>query len=57
MADFAYNNAKNTSISHTLFKFNCKYHPQILFKNNVDSHSQSFFVNKIVEELKKLIEI
>ena len=27
MAEFAYNNAKNTSINHISFGLNCKYYP------------------------------
>ena len=26
MAEFAYNNAKNASTGHILFKLNCEYH-------------------------------
>ena len=57
MAEFAYNNAKNVSIGHILFKINCGYHPRVSFEENVDPHSKSRFANKLAKELKELIEI
>ncbi len=57
MAKFAYNNIKNTSISHTFFKFNCDFHPQISYKKDVDPHSWSKSVDKLANEPKKLITI
>ena len=39
IAEFAYNNAKNTSTGHTLFKLNCDYHSRVYFEEDVDSHS------------------
>ncbi len=36
MAEFAYNNAKNTCTSHTLFELNCGYHPRVIFEEDVD---------------------
>ncbi len=41
IAEFAYNNAKNASISHTPFKLNCGYHPRISYEEDVDLHSKS----------------
>ena len=57
MAEFAYNNTKNASISHILFEFNCGYHPRVFFKENVDFYSKSRFVNELVKELRELMEI
>ncbi len=57
MIEFVYNNVKNVSIGHTLFKINYGYHPQVLFKENVKLHLKSCFTNKLAKELKKLIEI
>ncbi len=57
IAEFAYNNAKNTSTSYTLFKLNCGYHSRVFFEKDVDSHSRSRSANKLAEELRKLIEI
>ena len=57
MAEFAYNNAKNASIGHTPFKLNCSYHFRVFFEEDVDLHSRSCSTNKLVKELKKLIEV
>ena len=54
IAEFVYNNAKNTSTGHTPFELNCRYHPWMLYEEDVDPHSQS----KSVDELSaKLIEL
>ena len=55
MAEFAYNNAKNSSTGHIPFEFNCGYHPQILYKEDVDPRSQSKLADKLSAELRKLI--
>ena len=47
MAEFADNNAKNTSTDFTPFKLNCGYHPQIFYKKDLNPRSQS----KTTEEL------
>ncbi len=39
MAEFAYNNAKNASISHPSFELNCDFHPQASYKKDVDPRS------------------
>ncbi len=57
MAKFAYNNAKNASTGHTLFKLNCSYHPRVFFKEDANPHSRSRSANKLAKELKKLIEV
>ena len=57
MAEFAYNNAKNTSIGHSLFKLNYGYYPRVSFEEDVDPRLKSCFANKLIEELRKLIEI
>ena len=55
MAEFAYNNAKNASTGHTLFELNCGYHPQMLYEEEVDSHSKSKSTDKLSVELKELM--
>ncbi len=55
MAKFTYNNAKNTSTSHTLFELNCEYHPRASYKEDVDLRSQSKLVDKSATELKELM--
>ena len=57
MAEFAYNNAKNASTGHTLFELNCGYHPRVSFEKDVDSCSRSCSANKLVKELRELIEV
>ena len=55
MAGFAYNNAKNISIGHTLFEFNCGYHPCISFKKNINLYHQSKTAKKLSSKLKELM--
>ena len=55
--EFAYNNAKNVSTGHTPFELNCGYHPKVLFEEDVDPCSRSRSTNKLIEELKKLMEV
>ena len=57
ITEFAYNNAKNASISHTPFKLNCDYHLRVSLEKEVDSHSRSCSTNKLVKKLKKLIKV
>ncbi len=57
MAEFAYNNTKNISTRHILFEFNCEFYPQVLFKEDVDSHSKSRLANKLTNKLSKRIKI
>ena len=57
MAEFAYNNAKNASISHTFFELNYGYHLQMLYKQDVDPHSQSKSADKPSTELRELITV
>ncbi len=57
MAEFAYNNAKNTSIGHTPFKLNCGYHPKVSFKEDIDPNSRFRSASKLAEELRELIKV
>ncbi len=57
MAEFAYNNAKNISINHTLFKVNCRLYPWVLVKEDVNPGSKSHSANKLADKLRELIEI
>ena len=36
MAEFKYNNTKNTNTGHTLFELNYDYHPYIFYKKDVN---------------------
>ena len=55
MAEFAYNNAKNASTSYTLFEINCRYHPRVSYKKNLDFYSKSKSAKEISFKLQKLI--
>ena len=55
MAEFAYNNAKNASTGHTPFELNFGYHPQMLYKEEVDSRSKSKSADKLSAELRELM--
>ena len=57
IAEFVYNNAKNASIGHTVFKFNCGYHPRVFFKEDSNPHFQSKTADKLLAELQELITI
>ena len=53
-AEFAYNNAKNTNISHTFFEFNCKYYLYIFYKIDIDLCSKSKTTKEFFFKLQKL---
>ncbi len=57
MVEFAYNHTNNTSMGYILFKLNYKYHPKILFEDEINLHSRSYFANKLAKKLRELIEI
>ena len=57
MAEFAYNNAKNASTGHTLFKLNCNYHSRMLYKEEVDPRSKSKSADELSAELRELMFI
>ena len=57
MAEFVYNNAKNASTGHTPFKLNYGFYSRVFFKNDVDLCSKSRSANKLVKELKELMDI
>ena len=57
MAEFAYNNAKNTSIGYMPFKLNCGYHLQMLYEKKVNSRSKSKSTDKLSAELRELMII
>ena len=55
MAEFAYNNAKNASSSHTLFRLNYSYHLQMLYKDEVNPYSKFKSADNLSAELKELL--
>ncbi len=57
MVEFAYNNVKNASTGHILFKLNYSYHSKVFFKEDVDPRSRSRSANKLADKLKELMEV
>ena len=57
MAEFTYNNAKNANTGLTPFELNYGFYPQVFFEDDIDLCSRSCFANKLVKELKKLMDI
>ena len=57
MAEFAYNNAKNTSTNYISFELNCGYHLQVFYKKDVNLCFQSKLVDKLATKLRELIII
>lgn len=57
IAEFVYNNAKHTSIDHTVFKPNCGYHPGMLFEDEVNPCSRFCSANKLAKKLRELMLI
>ena len=55
MAEFAYNNVKNTSTGHMPFELNYGYHPRMSYKKKVDSHSKSQSADKLSVKLRELM--
>ena len=55
MANFAYNNVKSVSTSHTPFKLNCDYHPRMSYEEEVDFYSKSKSADELSAELRELI--
>ena len=57
MTKLVFNNNKNPSINHTLFKFNCSYYFWILYKKNVNLCSKSKSADKLLAKLRELMII
>ena len=55
MAEFAHNNAKNASTSHTLFELNCGFHPRMLYEEDMDLCFQSKSADELLAELRELM--
>ena len=55
MVEFAYNNTKNASTGFTPFKFNCKYHLYVSYKEDLDLYSQSKTAEELFSKLQSLI--
>ena len=57
IAEFAYNNAKNASTSHTPFKLNFGYHPCVFFKEDTNPRSRLKTADELLAELWKLMTV
>ena len=57
MAEFAYNNKKNTNTGQTSFELNCGYHPCIFYKKNIDPHFKLTSANELQMKLQKLMSV
>ena len=57
MAEFTYNNIKNTSIGYASFELNCKYHLQVLYKENLDPYLQLRTAEEPSSKLQELMTI
>lgn len=55
MAEFVYNNVKNTSTSYIPFKLNRSYYLYESFEDKVEPCLKSYLVDKLVIELRELI--
>ena len=57
MAEFTYNNAKNASTGHTLLELNCKYHPRVFYKEDLDPRSKSKTAEEPSSKLRNLMAV
>ena len=57
IAEFAYNNAKNTSIDHTSFELNCGFYSRSFYKKEVDLPSRSRTAYALAKELRDLMSV
>ncbi len=57
IAEFAYNNAKNTSIGYMSFNLDFGFYTRASHKENVDPCSYSKSTNELANELKKLMTV
>ena len=55
MAEFAYNNAKHTSIGYRTFEFNYGYHPRVFYEENIKPRFRLKVVDELIEKLRNLI--
>ena len=57
MAEFTYNNTKNTSISHTPFEFNYGYHSCVFYKKHISFCFKSKLTDELSINLRELITV
>ena len=54
MAEFAYNNAKNTNMGYTPFENKYGYHLHVFYKKNANPCSRFKVAHKLIEKLRNL---
>ena len=57
ITEFAYNNAKNTSTNHILFKLNYKYHPRVSYKKDLGLRSKLKTMEELSSKLQNLMAV
>ncbi len=57
ISEFAYNIAKNASISHNSFELYCNYHPRVSFEEDVNPCSKSRSADKLAKELREMMKV
>ncbi len=57
MAEFAYNNTKNTSTGHTSFELNCGFHPHVSYEEDIDPRSKSKPADELAAEWRELMSV
>ena len=57
MVKFDYNNVKYASIRYMTFKLNCRYHPQVSYKEDIDYCSRSRVADELTEKLRNLMVV
>ena len=57
MAEFIYNNAKNSRTGHTPFELTWSYHLYVSFEENTDTRSQSKSADELLAELRDLMTV
>ena len=57
MTEIVNNNAKNVSNNYMPFELNCKYHPWIFYKEDIDSHFKFKLADKLLAALRELITV
>ena len=55
MAEFVYNNTKNASTSFKPFELNCRYHPRVFYKKNLNPRSQLKTAEELSSKLQNLM--
>ena len=57
MVEFAYNNAKNISTSHTPFKLNCGYYSYMSYVKDINPYSRLKSAEELSSELQQLMSV